>query len=234
MDPMTTILLVDDEQMLRDAASSYLEHKGFRVLTAAGGAEALELFQRETVDFVILDLMLPDLSGEEVCTRLRQCSRAPILMLTAKTAEEDLLNGLQLGADDYVTKPFSLKELSARIEAILRRTRGDLRPLVQKMSWNNCDLQVNFECREVRKRNVPVSLTPNEWNLLTAFLKYPKRVFTRDELISIAFGMDFDGYDRVIDTHIKNLRKKIEDDPKNPVYVRTVRGIGYQFGGDLK
>lgn len=232
MTPQKTILVVDDEQMIREAVASYLESKGFRVLTAQSGTQALSVFERETVSFVILDLMLPDLSGEEVCARLRMRSRVPVLMLTAKTAEEDLLNGLRIGADDYLTKPFSLKELYARLEAVLRRSGDDLRPLAETLSWNGGDLRVDYARREVCKRGRPVSLTPNEWKLLAALTKYPRRAFTRDELISIALGADFDGYDRVIDTHIKNLRKKLEDDPKRPVYVRTVRGTGYQFGGD--
>lgn len=227
-----TILVVDDEPMIREAVASYLENKGFRLLTAKDGAEALSLFDRENVSFVILDLMLPDLSGEEVCIRLRKRSRVPILMLTAKTAEEDLLNGLHIGGDDYLTKPFSLKELYARVQVILRRSGDDLRPLAEKLSWNDGDLRVDYARQEVRKQDRPVSLTPNEWKLLAALTKYPQRVFTREDLISIAFGADFDGYNRVIDTHIKNLRKKLEDDPRNPVYVRTVRGTGYQFGGD--
>lgn len=227
-----TVLLVDDEAMLREAASSYLEKKGYRVLTAESGSEALELFERESVQFVVLDLMLPDVAGEEVCARLRRRSRVPILMLTAKTAEEDQLNGLRLGADDYLTKPFSLKVLCARIEAILRRSQEELTPLAERFSWNDGDLTVDFERQEVRKKGVPVGLTPNEWKILTALAKAPRRVFTRDELIAHAFGLDFGGYDRVIDTHIKNLRKKIEDDPRSPVYARTVRGAGYQFGGE--
>lgn len=232
MTPTQTILLVDDEPMIREAVSSYLESKSFRVLTAETGAEGLTIFEQELVHFVILDLMLPDMSGEEVCTRLRSRSRVPILMLTAKTAEEDLLHGLHIGADDYLTKPFSLKELHARVQVILRRSQDALTPLVEKFSWNGGDLCIDYTQQEVRKRGLPVSLTPNEWKLLVTLTKSPRRVFTRDELITHAFGADFDGYDRVIDTHIKNLRKKIEDDPKNPVYVRTVRGTGYQFGGD--
>lgn len=229
-----TILVVDDEPMLREAVSSYLERKGFRVLTAESGCEALALFEQEPVSFVVLDLMLPDVSGEEVCVQLRKRSRVPILMLTAKASEEDLLNGLHIGADDYLTKPFSLKELCARIEVILRRSGDDLRPLAERLSWNGGDLRVDYVQQEVRKQNRIVSLTPNEWKILAALTKYPQQVFTREALISIAFGTDFDGYDRVIDTHIKNLRKKIEDDPKSPIYVRTVRGTGYQFGGGEK
>ena len=232
MIPKKTILIVDDEPMLREAAASYLEQKGFRALTAETGSQALTMFERETIHFVVLDLMLPDVSGEDVCVQLRKRSRVPILMLTAKTAEEDQLNGLRLGADDYLPKPFSLKVLHAHIEAILRRSQDELTPLVERFSWNGGDLCVDFGKQEVRKQGQLVSLTPNEWKLLTTLSNSPKRVFTRDELIEYAFGDDFDGYDRVIDTHIKNLRKKIEDDTQNPVYVRTVRGTGYRFGGD--
>ena len=232
MIPHKAILIVDDEPMLREAAASYLEQKGFRVLTAETGSQALTMFERETIHFVVLDLMLPDVSGEDVCIQLRKRSRVPILMLTAKTAEEDQLGGLRLGADDYLPKPFSLKILHAHIEAILRRSQDELTPLVERFSWNGGDLCVDFGKQEVRKQGQIVSLTPNEWKLLTTLSNSPKRVFTRDELIEYAFGDDFDGYDRVIDTHIKNLRKKIEDDPRNPVYVRTVRGTGYRFGGD--
>lgn len=234
MSPVKTVLVVDDERMIREAVCSYLESKGFRTAAAGTGAEALALFQRESVSFVVLDLMLPDVSGEEVCARLRRRSRVPILMLTAKTAEADLLNGLHIGADDYLTKPFSLKELHARIEAILRRSGDRLTPLVEKLSWNGGDLCIDYARREVLKQGRAVSLTPNEWRLLAVLTEYPRRVFTREELIFCAFDADFDGYDRVIDTHIKNLRKKIEDDPKAPVYVRTVRGTGYQFGGDAQ
>lgn len=234
MSPAKTILVVDDEAMIREAVSSYLEHKGYRTVAAKSGSEALAIFEREPIHFVILDLMLPDVSGEEVCVQLRKRSRVPILMLTAKAAESDLLHGLRIGADDYLTKPFSLKELHARLEVILRRSRDDLTPLVEKFSWNNGDLCVDYVRQEVRKQGRAVSLTPNEWKILVTLTKSPQRVFTREELIFHAFGADFDGYDRVIDTHIKNLRKKIEDEPRDPVYVRTVRGAGYQFGGDMR
>ena len=232
LDQNTTILVVDDEEMLREFVSSYLEKKGFHVLTAATGKEALELFDRAQVSFLILDLMLPDLSGEELCSLIRQKSRVPVIMLTAKTMEEDMLNGLHIGADDYMTKPFSLKELYARMEAISRRSAGDLKPLAERFQWNGGDLTADLEHRTVKKRGTAVSLTPIEWNILSCFLKYPKKIFTREEFIRDAFHEDFDGYDRVIDTHIKNLRKKIEDDPKRPVYIQTVHGVGYKFGGE--
>lgn len=226
------ILVVDDEEMIRDAVSSYLEKKGFHVLTAESGTQALEILEKQTISFVILDLMLPDLSGEEICTRIRKQSRVPIIMLTAKTMEDDMLNGLYLGADDYMTKPFSLKELYARIEVILRRTSEDLKPLASRFQWNGGDLEADFEQKTVKKQGISVSLTPIEWKMLAAFVKYPQKVFTRDDFISLAFDMGFNGYDRVIDTHIKNLRKKIETDPKKPVYIRTIHGVGYKFGGD--
>lgn len=231
MELIKNVLVVDDEKMIRDAVASYLEKKGFRVYTASGGAEALRIFLRERIAFVILDLMLPDLTGEELCARLRRQSNVPILMLTAKSMEEDLLNGLRLGADDYMTKPFSLKELYARMEAILRRCAEDLKPLSERLCFDDGALEVDFEGRQAFVDGRNVSLTPIEWKLLTAFVRYPGRLFSRDELLTHALGDDFDGYDRVIDTHIKNLRKKIEREPKRPHYIRTVHGLGYQFGG---
>lgn len=233
MDPLKNILVIDDEEMLRDVVSSYLEKKGFHVFTAGTGSQALQIFENEAISFVILDLMLPDLSGEEVCTRIRKQSRVPILMLTAKTMEDDLLNGLHIGADDYMTKPFSLKELYARIEAILRRASDDLKPLASVFQWNDGDLEADFEQRIVKKQGIPITLTPIEWNILSALIKYPQKIFTRNDLILAAFDTDFSGYDRAVDTHIKNLRKKLEDDPRKPVYIRTVHGIGYKFGGDI-
>lgn len=227
-----TVLVVDDEPMIREAVASYLDRQGCRVFSADNGREALEIFDREAITFVILDLMLPDISGEEVCRRLRKESTVPVIMLTAKAQEEDVLNGLQIGADDYVTKPFSLRQLYARMTAILRRTSEELRPLAEKYSWNENDLSIDFEHNEVRKKGERLSLTPSEWKILSALIRRPKKVYLREELIELVFGPDFDGYDRVIDTHIKNLRKKVEDDPKKPVYIKTVRSLGYKFGGE--
>lgn len=226
------ILVVDDEKMIRDAVASYLTKKGFAVFPAETGRDALAVFESRKIDFVILDLMLPDISGEEICARIRKRSRIPIIMLTAKTMEEDLLNGLSIGADDYMTKPFSLKELSARIEVILRRLPEERKPLAGRFFWNNGDLEVDLEQKRMKKAGAEMNLTPIEWKILEAFITYPQKVFTREELIEIVFDVGFDGYDRVIDTHIKNLRKKIEDDPKKPLYIRTVHGTGYRFGGD--
>ena len=229
-----TILIVDDENMMREAVASYLEKQGYYVFQVENGQQALDLMEKEVISFVLLDLMLPDISGEEICSRIRKQSRVPIIMLTAKTMEDDMLNGLNLGADDYITKPFSLKNLYARIQAVWRRSDHDLKPLTEKFSWNDGDLVINYNRKEMLKKGKNISLTPIEWKILSAFTKYPQKVFTRDELITAAFDMDFSGYDRVIDTHIKNLRKKIEDDPKNPIYLCTIHGIGYKFGGTIQ
>lgn len=227
-----TVLVVDDETMIREAVSSYLIKQGCQVFSADSGRKALEIFEREAVTFVILDLMLPDMSGEEICEAIRKKSRVPMIMLTAKAQEDDVLNGLQIGADDYMTKPFSLKELYARMNVILRRASDDLKPLAEKYSWNDNDLIMDFEHSEVHKKGELLALTPSEWKILSALIRHPKKVYTRNELIELVFAPDFDGYERVIDTHIKNLRKKVEDDPKKPVYVKTIHGLGYKFGGD--
>jgi len=227
-----SILVVDDEPKILEVITSFLESKGYTVQTAENGQKALEIFEKNNISLLVLDLMLPDVSGEEVCARIRKISRVPIIMLTAKTQEPDLLNGLQLGADDYVTKPFSLKELHARIETVLRRSSEDLIPLTMKNSWRNGDLIVDFEKNSVTKKGHDINLTQSERKILSALIKYPGKAFTREELIDIVFGNDFDGYDRVIDTHIKNLRRKIEDNPQSPVYILTIHGLGYKFGGE--
>ena len=225
------LLVADDEEMIREAVASYLESQGYQVFRAENGEEALNILKREPISLVILDLMLPDLPGEEVCVRIRKQSRVPIIMLTAKNVEYDMIHGLDLGADDYITKPFSLKNLSARVQAVLRRSTEDLVPLARQFSWNQGDLVIDYDRKEVRKKGEPVAPTAIEWKLLAAFTKYPQKIFTRENLIELVFGLDFSGYDRVIDTHIKNLRKKIEDDSKQPVYLCTVHGMGYKFGG---
>lgn len=226
-----SILVVDDEPKILEVITSFLESKGYTVYTAESGLRALDIFEKNNISMLVLDLMLPDISGEEVCARIRKMSRVPIIMLTAKTQEPDLLNGLQIGADDYITKPFSLKELYARMETVLRRTSGDLVSLAVKSSWQNGDLIIDFEKNTVIKKGNPINLTQIERKILSALLKYPGKVFTREELICIVFADDFDGYDRVVDTHIKNLRQKIEDNPKLPVYILTIHGLGYKFGG---
>jgi DNA-binding response OmpR family regulator len=198
-----TVLAVDDEPMILSAVSAYLESRGYRVLTAANGQDALALFAKGGIDIILLDLMLPDISGEDVCRRIRKSSAVPIIMLTAKVAEASQLEGLGLGADDYITKPFSLKVLAARVETVLRRAPAD-------------DTAEPFADRQ---------LTATERKLVNTLSRRPNRVFTRDELIEAAFDERFDGYDRVIDTHIKNLRRKIGAE-----YIRTVHGLGYKWG----
>jgi len=225
------ILAVDDEPMILEAVTSFLKSKGFHVFPAENGKKALEIFDSENIALVVLDLMLPDVSGEDVCKTIRKKSRVPILMLTAKSEESDLLEGLGIGADDYITKPFSLKELAARIDAVLRRSQDDLVPLVVRNSFRNGDLVVDFEKSAFQKAGRSISLTPNESKILALLIKYPGKVFTREELIETAFGSEFDGYDRTVDSHIKNLRQKIEDDQKNPMYILTVHRLGYKFGG---
>ncbi len=226
-----TILVVDDEEKILDVVSSLLISRGFAALCAKTGREALELFDRENIALVLLDLMLPDLSGEEVLRAIRRKSRAPVILLTAKAEENDVLDGLTSGADDYIIKPFRLKELCARVEAVLRRSERDIVPLAVRNSYNGGDLTVDFETNTIRKGGETVTLTPTELKILSALVTYSGKVFTRAELIALALGEEFDGYDRAVDSHIKNLRQKIEDDPKNPVYIRTIHGLGYKFGG---
>jgi DNA-binding response OmpR family regulator len=226
------ILAIDDEPKILEVLRAFLESRGFKVFAAETGKQALAVFERENIALVLLDLMLPDIPGEELCRVFRRKSRVPIIMLTAKTEEENLLEGLKLGADDYMRKPFSLKELGARTEAALRRAADDLLPLTTRNSFRGGDLTVDFEKNTVRKRGQAVSLTPGERHILAALIKYPGKTFTRAELIETALGDAFDGYDRAVDGHVKNLRRKIEDDSKNPKYILTVHGIGYRFGGE--
>lgn len=225
------VLVVDDEVKILEVIQSFLESKGYVVFTAENGQQAFSIFEKENISLVILDLMLPDISGEDICITLRQRSRVPIIMLTAKIEEENMLRGLGIGADDYIKKPFSLKELSARIDVILRRSGIDLVPLYNKISFHGGDLEVDFEGYTIKKNGNEVNLTPNEFKILAAMIKYPNKVFTREELIMTALGDEFEGYDRVVDSHIKNIRQKIEGDSRNPVYVLTIRGVGYKFGG---
>lgn len=224
------VLIVDDEPMITEAVGAYLEHSGYDIAVAKDGKEALDIFHSFNPDMVLLDLMIPFVSGEEVCQTIRRISRVPIIMLTAKVQEDDKINGFNIGADDYITKPFSPRELITRVNSLFRRCSDDRCPLFNIMTWNNGDLEVNFDSHTISKQGVKVNLTPNEFKIFTAMAKYPQKTFTREELIEIAFGMDFDGYDRTIDTHIKNLRSKIEDDNSSPRYIVTVRGVGYKFG----
>lgn len=229
---MKTILVVEDETKIAEVIQSYLKKGGYEVFTAATGGQALDIFEQVHPSLVLLDLMLPDMPGEDICRHIRKRSRVPIIMVTAKIEEQNILTGLDIGADDYITKPFSPREVLARVAALLRRSEEDALALANVMSFFAGDLTVDFSTHEVKKAGVTVNLTPNEFKLLSTLLKYPKKVFTRDELIRLIMGQDFDGYDRIIDTHIKNLRQKIESDTRTPRYIITVHGVGYRFGGD--
>lgn len=226
------ILVVDDEEKIAEVVESYLEKNGYKVYTAYNGSSALELFEKVKPDLIILDLMLPDMSGEDICRSIRKKSRVPIIMLTAKVEEESILNGLGIGADDYVTKPFSPRQLTARVMALLRRSGDEIIPLSDVLSFNDGELMVDSIRHEVKREGKPVNLTPNEFKILMALMKYPQKAFTRDELVFLVLGEDYEGYDRTIDTHVKNLRQKIEPDPKSPKYILTVYGVGYKFGGE--
>lgn len=226
------ILIVDDEPKIVEVVKSYLEKEGFEVIEAYNGKKAVEIFEKINPSLIVLDLMLPDMSGEEVCKVIRGKSRVPIIMLTAKVDETSILNGFGIGTDDYVTKPFSPKQLVARILAVLRRAEEDVAPLSNIFSFNNEDLIIDTIMHQVKKQGKLASLTQSEYKILVTMMKYPKKAFTREELVCRALGEDYDGYDRVIDTHVKNLRQKIETNPKEPEYVLTIHGVGYRFGGE--
>lgn len=225
-----TILVVDDEEKIRDVVVSYLKKEGFQTVEAATGNEALCALQSKAVDLVILDLMLPDMDGELVCQTIRKINSVPILMLTAKVSENNRIKGLSIGADDYLTKPFDPREVVARVRAILRRT-DDSHLLADRLSFNHGHLEIDSLKHTVFCHGEPVNLTPNEYKLLLALAKYPQRHFTREELVDKVLGYAFDGDMRTIDQHVKNIRHKIEPDPKNPQYIVTVYGLGYRFAG---
>jgi len=220
---------VDDEAKILEVVRSYLGREGFEVHTAGTGTEALACFERVSPALIVLDLMLPDLPGEEVCRRVRRSSRVPIIMLTAKVEEADRLRGFALGADDYLVKPFSPRELVARAHALLRRSAREPLPLVSPLSFGGDELVLDFARQIVSRRGRRIGLTPKEYRLLLTLASHPGRVFARDELIRFAMGQDFSGFDRTVDAHIKNLRKKLEEDPNQPRYVLTVHGVGYRF-----
>jgi DNA-binding response OmpR family regulator len=226
------ILVVDDEHKIVDVVGSYLAKSGYAVSSAATGLEALEAFDRDKHCLVILDLMLPDLSGEEVCRRIRARSRVPIIMLTAKVEDADAVRGLGLGADDYVAKPFSPRQLMARVEAVLRRAAGAASPLAAELSFAEGALLIEGETGRVVVKGKAVDLTPREHRLLRVMAANPGRVFSREELISLALGSDFDGFDRTVDAHVKNLRRKIGDGQRSPKFILTVHGIGYKFSAE--
>jgi DNA-binding response OmpR family regulator len=223
-----TVLLVEDERKLRELVRSYLERAGFTVLSAGSGAEAISLAGAAGPDLVVLDLGLPDVCGEAVAGEIRAAGPVPIVMLTARAAQEDRIAGLELGADDYVTKPFSPRELVLRVQAVLRRGAPGAGP--GPASYGGGTLVMDEPRREVRVRGVPVELTPTEWGILLALATVPGRVYSRLELINRVRGYEFEGYERTVDSHVKNLRRKVEHDPGSPQVVQTVLGGGYRLG----
>lgn len=221
------ILLVEDEKAIRDAVAAYLERENYWVTPAVDGQVALEEFSKHHFDLVILDLMLPRVSGDRVCRVIRDSSDTPIIMLTAKGEVEDRIIGLELGADDYLVKPFSPRELVARVRALLRRAHFDSEPQREILEFG--DLTIDVSGHKVLVKGEEVDLTASEFKLLTTLSRYPGRVYSRMELVEKVLGYDFEGYERTIDSHVKNLRAKIGDDPKNPKWLYTVHGVGYRF-----
>jgi len=225
------ILIVEDDRKIARIVKVYLEGAGYRVSAAETGKEALELALKEMPALVILDLMLPDMSGENVCQELKELGDFPVIMLTAKSSEEERVAGFGLGADDYIVKPFSPKELVARVKAVLKRALRKDMPGAKIMSFNKGLLTIDTASYEVKKAGDSVTMTPTELKILAVLAGSPARVFTRGELVEHALGYQFEGYERSIDAHIKNIRQKIEDDPKNPLFINTIYGVGYKFIG---
>ena len=228
---MTEILLVDDEEMIIEVLEAYFEKEGWTIISAINGIDALNKAKEYAPDIIILDLMLPDIPGEEVCRLIRKESDVPIIMLTAKSAEEDLINGIVIGADDYVTKPFSPREVVVRAQAILRRVKKT--KISNKLVFNDQKLIIDPFKKEVELDGQVIALTPIEYKILCTMANYPGRVYGRADLLEKIQedGAYFEGYEWSIDTHIKNLRKKIEADSRHPEYILTVFGMGYKFGG---
>ena len=225
-----TILVVDDEPKIVQQARDYLEKGGFRVVTAGDGKMAMAMARHERPDLIVLDLNLPEMDGLDVCRALRRQSDVPIIMLTARVDEADRLIGLELGADDYVTKPFSPRELVARVRAVLRRVRGGVhRPGLIRTG----DLEIDLQGHRVTRAGEPIRLTRSEFNLLAVLARHPGQTFTRAQLLDRMHGVAYDGYDRSVDAHVKNLRRKLEPDPSDPRYVFTVYGVGYRFTDEV-
>ena len=221
-----TIMVVDDEKRLVSLVESYLNQSGYHVVTASNGREALVVADRENPDLIILDLMMPEMDGHEFIEEYRREHNTPIILLTARVEEEEQVIGLELGADDYVTKPFRPRELMARVRAVLRRS-GQTEPAAKVLKASG--LTLDRESRSVKVDQRYVDLTPSEFDLLAALMTAPGRVFSRLDLLDIIQGIRYEGYQRTIDLHIKNLRAKIEKDPRSPHYVETVYGVGYRF-----
>ncbi|MCI6457495.1 response regulator transcription factor [Terrisporobacter sp.] len=221
---MFNILLVDDEVKITEVIKAYLDKEGYNTFIAHDGQKALELFTQEEFDLVILDRMLPDISGEEICKRIRETSLVHIIMLTAKTEDDDKIDGFNLGCDDYVCKPFNVKELVLRIKAVFRKIEKE------EIIKVGDEIEVNTLSHEVKIRGTEVSLTNTEYKILLLLVNNQKKIFTREELLELVTEDHYEKFDRIIDVHIKNLRQKIEEDTKKPKIIQTVYGVGYKFG----
>ena len=229
MDTGQKILIIEDEKKISEIVKAYLEKAGFMVTLAENGEDGLKALKKNH-DLIILDLMLPDIQGEELCTIIRESSDVPLIILTAKSGEEDRIRGLGLGADDYVIKPFSPGELVARVKAHLRRVIKIRRKI---FSFSRGLLKIDIENHEAFRDGSLITLTPTEFKILVSLAENPGRVLSRDQLVNIVLGYDFEGYDRTIDAHVKNLRHKVEKDSKTPEFIQTVYGIGYKFIGTV-
>lgn len=225
------ILIIEDEEKISMIIKSYLEKEGYKVFQAYDGEAGLELFEQNNPDLVILDLMLPKLPGEEVIKEIRNKSEVPIIMVSAKVEEDNRIDGLRLGADDYVTKPFSPKELVERVRAVLRRIEKYNIPRADIIRTTDGRVEMDLDYNRFFKDGEEVLLTKNEFQILKTLFSNPNKIYSREEIIELTFGYDYDAYDRAIDTHIKNIRQKIEDNPKKPVYIKTIYGMGYKSGG---
>ncbi|MDR2500387.1 MAG: response regulator transcription factor [Treponema sp.] len=226
MNGKETVLVVDDEPKILELVKSYLEMHGFTALRAQNGREGLDLFERNAVSLILLDLMLPDLSGEDFCRKVRRNSDVPIIMITAKADEESIIQGLAIGADDYVCKPFSPRQLMARVKAALRRGGGKKAAAAIACG----DLFLDTENRILSRGGEPLLLTRDEYRIMALLMSQRAKVFTRDEILDAVKGDGYGGFDRSVDSHIKRLRAKIGDDPKTPKYIVTVYGMGYRLG----
>ncbi|MHC1750244.1 MAG: response regulator transcription factor [Cellulosilyticaceae bacterium] len=225
------ILIIEDEERVADIMTKYLEKETYTVYTAYTGKAGLELFYKHNIDVVLLDLMLPDIQGDDICKEMRNISNVYIFMITAKGTLDNKVEGFKIGADEYLVKPVSPRELVARVKALeVRKEREENK---DTLIFDKGNMKIYLEERMVKIKDETILLTPNEFDLLYQLASSPGRVFTREQLIEAVMGIDFDGFDRTIDVHIKNLRKKIEEDTKNPKYVKTVTGIGYKFEGTV-
>ncbi|ADZ83166.1 response regulator transcription factor [Cellulosilyticum sp. ST5] len=224
------ILVIEDEERVADIMTKYLEKEGYKVFTCYTGRSGLDCFYKNKIDIVLLDLMLPDIQGEEICAEMRQVSNVHIFMITAKGTLDSKIDGFDRGADEYLVKPISPREVVARVKAL--DTRKQREENKEMLVFDKGHFKIFLQERIVQINNEEITLTPNEFDLLYELASAPGRVFSRDQLIEAVMGIDFDGFDRTIDVHIKNLRKKIETDTKNPRYIKTVTGVGYKFEGE--